>query len=497
MPITLSKTDFLEYLKCSKCLWLKKHKPDMYLSPEITDFDMKNFDEGREVEVLARKLFPKGILLEGAVDDLFIKTKELIKNKEAQIFQATFMVDKKLIAKIDVLEYDPKEEKWNIYEIKSSTKVNTDRDHNHLKDVAFQKIVTENFGLTVGKTYIIHLNKEYKKSGEIDINKLFVKVDVTNDVREIYENTVNEIEKAIAFLEKDEINIELCGCLYLTRNNHCSSFNVLNPKVPDYSVHDISRIHPTKLKNLIDSGILDIMKVPDNFELTEIQRNQVSLAQSQKIKINKSKIKEIINELKKPLYFIDYETYLSAIPLLDGFGPHQHIPFQVSIHVLEADDSLKHFEYLAQNINEAIPGVIELLLKIVNEKGSIISWHSSFEGARNKEIGEIFPKYNDFLSSINQRTFDLELLFKSDYIHPEFKGKTSIKKVLPALLPQFSYKELDVQGGTEAMETWRKIIFDDVSEEEKKKLRESLLSYCKMDTLAMVEIYNHLIREIQ
>lgn len=497
MSIALSKTDFLEYLQCSKCLWLKKNRPELYVPPDLTDFDKKNFDEGQEVEIFARELFPGGILLEGKAEDLSVKTRELIDQKKSPIFQATFIADGELIAKIDILEYDREKACWNIYEVKSSTKINTDRDHNHLKDVAFQKIVAERTGLAVGETYIIHLNKNYKKNGELDFKQLFVKVNVSEDVNKIYEKTTVEIDEAVVFLSNHNIRLDSCECLYLARGNHCSSFSVLNPSVPEYAVHDISRIHSAKLKSLVDSGILDITKVPDSFELTDIQRNQVSFAQIEQVKIDTNKVQEIIISLNTPLYFIDYETYQSAIPLLNGFGPHQKIPFQVSIHVFDSSGNLKHFEYLAQNIDEAIPGVIGLMREVIDDKGSIISWHASFENTRNKEIGGIFSEYRTFLESINQRIFDLETLFKKDYIHPGFKGKTSIKKVLPVLLPEFSYENLGIQGGTEAMENWRKIVFDDISNEERNKIREDLLAYCKMDTLAMVEIYKHLVKKIE
>jgi hypothetical protein len=77
-------------------------------------------------------------------------------------------------------------------------------------------------------------------------------------------------------------------------------------------------------------------------------------------------------------------------------------------------------------------------------------------------------------------------------LHPEFKGSASIKKVLPVLVPELSYNDLDVQNGTMAIEAWGKTIFDNVSEDEKKETRMNLLKYCELDTLAMVEILDKL-----
>ena len=228
-------------------------------------------------------------------------------------------------------------------------------------------------------------------------------------------------------------------------------------------------------------------------KLTQNQKTQVELEKSQKPEIEIENIQQTLEELEYPLIFLDYETYVSAIPKVEGFSPHQHVPFQVSVHVLESENKLKHFEYLADNIENAPLELIEFLNETIPSKGTIISWHASFENTRNKQISEIYPEYDQFLLGLNNRTFDLESIFKDDYRHPGFKGKTSIKKVLPVLCPDFSYKNLDIQSGTEAMENWHRIIFESLSEEEIIKIQNSLLEYCKLDTLAMVKIFKHML----
>ena len=125
----------------------------------------------------------------------------------------------------------------------------------------------------------------------------------------------------------------------------------------------------------------------------------------------------------------------------------------------------------------------------ISSIGTLISWYVSFENFKNREMAEIYPEYGQFLFNLNNRTFDLEVVFKNDYLIPEFKGRTSIKVVLLALLPKFSYKSLDIQGGGEAMEKWGELVFENIREKEKEKIANNLLEYCKMDTLAMVEIF--------
>lgn len=490
----LSKTDFREYLQCSKCLWLKKNNADLYIRPTISEFEQKLIDEGYEVELAAREMFDKGTLVEGSNEQAALMTKELIESKTSPIFQATFITETGLLAKTDIIIYNQFADAWNIYEVKSSTSIKTDKNENHIHDITFQKLVMNQSGINVNETYIIHMRKDFKKTQDIDLFDMFTITDVTELVQDEYEKIKKEAENALEFISDKNVDLNSCSCLYSSRRNHCSSFKILNKNVPDYSIHDISRIGAKNLRLLIDELILNITDIPEDFKLSANQMAQVELEKSQKPDIKIENIKQTIDELEYPLVFLDYETYVSAIPKVDGFEPHQHIPFQVSIHILEFDRQLKHYEYLADDIENAPVELVEFLQDTIPTTGNLISWHASFENTRNKQIAEIYPKYSEFLLGLNDRTFDLETIFKDDYRHPGFKGRTSIKKVLPVLCPQFSYQELEIQNGTEAMENWNKTIFDEELEQSDRiKIQESLLEYCKLDTLAMVKIFKHLI----
>jgi hypothetical protein len=80
-------------------------------------------------------------------------------------------------------------------------------------------------------------------------------------------------------------------------------------------------------------------------------------------------------------------------------------------------------------------------------------------------------------------------------VHPDFKGRTSIKKVLPVLCPHLNYSELGIGDGMTASISWFRaatwgVAMDD---EKRKKIFDDLEKYCELDTLAMVEIFNHLV----
>lgn len=468
-----------------------KCQEDLYVSPVFSEFELQLLNQGQEVEAYSRQLFPGGTLIEGSWEEKLEQTQELVTRKVSPLFQAMFLTDNGLLVTVDILEYDPKENVWNIYEVKSASRVKTDRDHNHLKDVGFQKITLERSGVLVGETFIIHINKEYVRSGDLDIEQLFIKQNISEDVAT---DTIitSEIDAALRLLSSDGVDITECPCLYLTRSDHCSSFSVLNKEIPEYSVHDILRINTARLKELIGMGAVDIKDVPANASITAIQRMQVSLAQSGKPKIEREKVEQFLKELEYPLYFLDYETFPAAIPPIDGFSPHQHLAFQASIHVLDREDRLTHYIYLAEAVEGAEEGLIDFLENVIGPSGNLISWHKSFEGRINNEMANRHPKYRDFLSDINDRTFDLEDPFKKYYLHPDFRGRTSLKIVLPVLVPSLSYAGLGIQDGAAAMESWRQMISGERSEKEAEQIKADLLKYSELDTLAMVEIFKAL-----
>ncbi len=489
----LTKTEFKEWLLCSKSLWLKKKRPDEYVAGEFSLFLQKLIKDGYNVESYVQKLFPDGVFVSGDREALLSKTKELLEDKDNNkkpIFQATFETKQGLFAKVDMLNFNKETSKWDLYEIKASSEIKTDLKHNHIKDVVFQTIVVEDAGAPVGDSYIVYINKKYRRDGEVDLKELFIIENITDTVNELKDGVRDEINEALATLDKDDILLDGCDCLYKTHGQRCDSFFKFNPQVPEYSVHHI--VAGNKLRLLLADGIMNIKDIPEGFDLTEIQSDKVSLEVSGRSKIDKEAIKKTLSKLVFPIYFLDYETYGSPIPLLDGYKTNQQLVFQVSLHKLYEDGKLEHFEYLADKLNGATKGLLDTLKAHIGSVGSVVVWYESFEKARNMELMELHPEDREFLEDINSRVFDLMKVFKKDYLHPEFKGSASIKKVLPVLLPELSYKSLDIQDGTMALSEWEKMIKGDMGQGDIEKTRENLLKYCELDTLAMVEIYKKL-----
>ncbi|MBT5017101.1 DUF2779 domain-containing protein [Candidatus Peregrinibacteria bacterium] len=488
-PIT--KSDFVRYLECPAYFWFFKKKPEVLDDNILSDFDKELIKNGYEVELWARKLFPRGVLVESRESAAVEETQKHLEEGKKNIFQATFEVEG-LYAMVDILEWDEDNEYWVINEVKATSSKEKKKDE-HLKDAAFQYILMKMAGYNVGRVNLIELNKEFRKQGDIIPRNLFEITDITELVKELAGQVNLMIDDMRRILENDREPLP-CECIYKSRSKHCPAFKYLYPDVPDYSVHDIVRIgsSPKRLEGLIEEGCYTIEDVPEEFELTEYQRNHVNVEQTKQSIIDSIEIKQKLGELSYPLYFLDYETFPTAIPVYDGCTPYQQVPFQFSLHILrEPNGELEHYEFLHTDpeINPMIP-LAEALRELIGEQGSVIVWNKKFEGKCHEDLAELLPEHAEIFHGYNNRFFDLMDIFSQhDYVDADFRGKFSIKAVLPVLVPELSYKNLNISDGSMAMNSWKRMMFEMESQQDKDQVQQDLLKYCELDTLAMVKIF--------
>ncbi|MEK7194259.1 MAG: DUF2779 domain-containing protein [Patescibacteria group bacterium] len=526
MKNLISKTDYTLFRECQHNAWIKKWQPDIYYASPLSEFEMHLIQSGNMVEETARKRFPEGMLVEERGEESLPKTKELLKNA-GTFFQASFS-DGTLFAATDILRRDEKGSIY-IYEVKASnsSKLENDseeeesnndgdevvnftdtfavekykkeilKDH-HLYDLAFQVYLARKTGYTVAGAYLLRLNREYVRAGDIDLNKLFVIEDVLTFVDEVMPKVQEEIQVLIATLGSEKEPSGPCCCVYKGRSNHCTTFAHHNKDVPTYGVHDLTRIGNSKkrLYELIDSRIYDILKIPDGFKFGKKITKQVEVHKRGKADIDHDAIRTELETLQFPLYFVDYESFNPAIPRFSGYKPYQQIPFQFSLHILNSPEAEPtHEEFLYTGDKDPSPLFIEDLRKKMGKVGSVIVWFKPFEATHiNKRLAIRMPEHAEFLNEMNARMFDLMTIFsKQLHIHPDFHGSASIKKVLPVLCPELSYKELDIGNGSEAMNTWNRLVTEGSSESERAKTEKAMLEYCALDTYAMYAIWRHLV----
>ena len=482
----LTKSDFLKYTQCCKYLWLHKYRKDL-VSEDAKAAMQRLFDEGYEVEEWAYKLFPDGV---SAYDENFeaaVKnTKKLIKAGTKVIFQPTIS-NWDLFCRADIIKLNSKTGNYDIYEVKSSTAV---KDI-HLIDLAFQKICFEKEKIKIGKLFLVHVNNKYIRNGEIEPAELLICENVTDAVEDVVREVGLGIRDAQKVLENKKIEPDVRILKQCNNPYECNFIDYCWKNIPEDSIYDIAGgLSQKKLEMLLDMGILRMKDIPEGYVTNGNGLRHLRAVKTQDVFIDPKAIKRELAHLEYPLYFLDYETFSPAIPLFDGYKPYQRIVFQYSLHILESPGAKpNHFQYLSTQIEDPTAELAESLQKVVSKKGNFISWNKSFEMGCNSEMCARYRKHEEFLESVNGRMYDLMQCFrKGYYVHRDFKGKCSIKNVLPVLVPKLSYKTLKIQEGGTASESWVKVTDPKISRAERDQLASDMLAYCRLDTLAMVEI---------
>lgn len=487
----LSKSTYMRGIKCHKSLYLNKHGKE--LRDEISDSQQFVFDQGTNVGILARELFLNGIDLTPAnhfdYSDSVKRTKELVDRNEKVIYEAAFLFDQVLCA-IDILVYDGKY--YKAYEVKGSTSVSD----THVQDASLQYYVIKNCGIKLKDISIVHINNEYVKKGKLNLNKLFTIESILDDVISLQAEIPNNIKHFKEILKANTIpKVDIgthCGSPY-----ECDFVGHCWKHIPEYSIFDIANLRTEKKFELYNKGIISLTDITSEVEtkyLNKKQSRQVFAELEGRSYIDKKSISEFVSELKYPLYFLDFETIMPAIPLYDNSRPFQQLVFQYSLHLIDKKNGEpKHFEFLAkpEDGDPRIP-FIKQLIKECGKTGDIITYNVSFEKTRLKELTIDFPEFEKPLQAIIERLKDIMIPFKEQwYYTPKMRGSYSIKWVLPALVDELSYKDLEIQEGGTASSVYAAMAsgaFDGDLE----KTRKALLAYCNLDTLAMVKIYEKL-----
>jgi hypothetical protein len=479
----LTKSKYLSGLQCSKYLWVKLNEPDRI--PEPDAITQHRFDQGHLIGELAKKTFPDGIDI--SADDFkgnLRQTEELLK-KRKPLFEAGFMVDN-IFCRVDILKPVNNDE-WDIIEVKSSTSIKPVNIH----DVSFQRYCCDKHGLKIRDCHLMHINNEYIRESEIDHASLLTITEVTTEV----EGIIKEIQQRIDTMT-DTISSKQCPSV--TIGKQCNSPNECPLKEECWSFlpeNNVFEMYGNKKKpfELFEKGIYTFKDIPDDFTLNGKRQIQKDCDTSGEPHINKTAIRQFLDTLVYPLYYMDFETFSDAMPPFEGTKSYQQIPFQFSLHVVDGDNATaRHYSFLADGTGDPRLEFIASLKNVLGNSGSIVVYNQGFEKNILKALAIFYPEYDEWVDGLNDRIIDLLAPFRSfHYYHPKQKGSASIKKVLPALTGT-NYDHLDISDGMSASLTFVDILSNKFTEKERIKIREDLEKYCALDTEGMIWIVNKL-----
>lgn len=479
----LSKSSFLKGSQCKKALFLQVYHPD--LKDEITEEQQARFDAGHNIGKLARQLFPGGI--DASRQDFYnyeaavTHTSELIEQGNNIIYEAAFMFDDRFCY-LDILVKE--DGKWKAYEVKGSTSV---KDYHYL-DAAFQYYVITNAGLHLGDISLVSLDNQYIRQGELKLDRLFSITSVIGQVKIMKPDIKQKSKELLDLLDRKTVPVMDIGP-HCADPFGCDFRGNCWKHIPEYSVFNIARLGDEKKFDLYKNGIVEFKDIPKKYPLNANQWQQVKAELNGTIIRDQVALNSFKEQLIYPLYFMDFETFQLPVPGYDNTKSYQVLPFQYSVHVRKSPEAdLEHREYLGMPPEDPRPGFIKQLVNDLGTKGSIVVFSKGFEGGRLNDLARDFPEYSNIIQKIISRIVDLMVPFQMRELYkPEMRGSYSIKQVLPALVPNLSYKDLEVRDGSMASLTYSSLFTDNETESVKKK-REALIRYCSLDTEAMVRI---------
>jgi hypothetical protein len=442
------------------------------------------FSQGHQVGIIARERFPGGILInEDPIkwQAAIVETRAALATEATTFFEPCFFFDD-TIARADILIRND-DSSFDLIEVKSTTHYKEE----HVWDLAVQTYVYEGAGLCINHAFLMHLNPDCRFP---DLSNLFTIDDLTKEMRKYIGEVPSNLTTFKAILASDsEPSIRLGS--HCSKPNECSFFGYCAKlwKLPEISVFNIPQLSAEKRDALIERDYLDLHKLPKDADIGSKGETFVRLFLSGSKLIDQAGIYTWLSGLTFPLYFLDFETDGPAIPRLQGLGPFGIIPFQFSLHILYADGNLVETEgFLHTDQFDPRPQIAYALVDQIGPVGSIIAYNASFEKRVISELSVFLPELAQPLQALLPRFADLLDVFRKYYIDPAFKGSNSIKAILPVLCPDLSYNTLDVRNGEDAQAIWNQLIScDDV--EKKARIVQSLRDYCRLDTLAMVRIY--------
>ena len=467
----LTKSEFLDWRDCAKSAWLARHRPETVDASPPSAFDRMLMADGYAVEHEFRAL------VRGWPDAAECE------------FQVTFEGDG-CLARADLVRRRS-DRGVDLYEVKSSTSVKSGTT-DHLVDLAFQCEVARRSGVEVLNAYLVHVDGAYVRNGELVPEDLFVIVDASASVREVRADIASEIDEALRYLALDGIDETSCECRYHgSIARRCAAFAHLNPDIPELSAHLLPRISRSRLEKLDGRGDFSIEAMSEE-DVTATQLPVLRSFRTGAPVIDESGLDRFLGGVTFPIVAYDYESFSSAVPIADGLSPHSQIPVQFSMDVLDRDGSISHHEHICDAAG-AHGDLVDALANAMPTTGSILVWNESYEKGCNRRLARLLPHRQDFLAQVDERTIDLMAPFRSAYVDSRFMGSTSIKKVLPVLCPHLRYDEAQVHDGAGAMEAWYEMVSTSDAQR-RRELRRQLLEYCRLDSLAMIEIWRALTR---
>lgn len=479
----LSKSRIQSGRQCHKRLWLELHQPR---AAQWSTSAQARLDEGTRFGDLARDLLGGGVLITADhrhVDEALTETAALLAlpiERAPMLFEPAFSHEEVRV-RVDGFQRHATHDV--LIEVKSTTSVKQE----HVWDCAIQTWVARGAGRNVERVLHGHVNTSFTYQVEGDYRGLLELVDITDQVEELVPRIPDIVEthQRVAVGPMPNIGtgrhcVEPYGCPFL---DHCRAYE---PAGPDYPVNVLPRAG-TLIGQLNSAGYIDLCEVPETILSNPIHRRVAAATRTGTAFVGEE-LQGLLADIPYPRAYLDFETITFIVPRWLGTRPFQQLPFQYSCHSESAPGVFRHDAYLNLSGQSPLREFVESLLLATSGAAAVVVWNQGFESARLRELAAMFPEHAAGLLEIVDRMVDLLPIYRRHYYQREMRGSWSIKAVLPTLVPDLDYHDLEVADGGEAQKAYLQAISPDATQDEQDVLRTRLLAYCERDTWAMVRL---------
>jgi hypothetical protein len=448
------------------------------VAPELDSQLWLRLEEGRRIGELARELDRDAVLIEYGAQAVE-RTRALLEDRAVRVVHEATFATGDWIARADILRRV--RGGWHLLEVKQG-KAGDDVKDDYISDIAYTRFVAASCGLVVKRASLLLVSPDYRRG--MPPERLFVELEVDEE----------SVERAAAFAEEAaalaralrakraptaQLSSTCRGCSHF--EERCIGRGL------ESTVLDLPRLSEKKLLDLGAQRIVALVDLPEDFGLTDRQARTRRVLLSGEAE--DSGIADALRALAPPFLYLDFETLMTALPLYDDVAPFEQIVTQYSLHRRESlDAEPTHREFLARADRDDRRALAEALLRELGTRGTIFTY-SSFEKTQLRALAARFADLAPHFAAVEARLFDLKTVLERHYEHPGFRGSYSIKTVLPALVPELSYDELEIQNGGGAVAAFFQLAEGALKDREAERLRSALLAYCERDTLAMVKLH--------
>lgn len=488
MP-TLSKSKIIAFRQCPKRMWLEIHRKDLKEDSAATQ---ASYQVGHEIGDVARRIYDasgNAILIDVNTEgfgNALKRSAELLKKSPQPIFEAGFKSED-TVAFADVMVPDAEDSaSWKMIEVKSSTSVK----EYHLDDVSVQAFLARSMGIPIASVAVAHVDSSWVYPGGGNYQGLLVENDLTEEtisrsqevqtwIREAHKVAIQKTEPQMETGDHCYSPFECGFCQYCNRDK----------VAPELPIDWLPRLSPSQRLRLEELKVDDLRHVPPDL-LNEKQTRVREHTLKDSVFFDRRGANAALKDAGFPALFLDFETINLAVPIWKGTRPYQQIPFQFSLHTVTEDFRVEHREFLDLSAADPSLAFAEAVIEACETSGPIFVYNAAFEKSILNGLAQRLPDFAPALENMIHRIVDLLPIAKECFYHPSQCGSWSIKAVLPAAVPELSYAQLDgVKDGGMAMIAFREAIHSQTTPVRREQIRQELLAYCRLDTLAMVGLW--------